>query len=407
MGDREFRNLRGDFPALEQSVYGRPLVYLDTAATALKPKSVIETLHDFYQRETANVHRGAHFLSHSATEKFEQSRVHVKKFIGAADEREIVFTRGTTDSINLVAQTFGRQNLKAGDEIILTEMEHHSNIVPWQILAEELALKIRWVPVDEAGELIVSEYKKLLNEKTKLVSLTHCSNAIGTVNPVQELTRMAHSAGAKVLVDAAQSVTFLPIDVQDLDCDFLAFSGHKLYGPFGVGVLYGKLDLLESLKPPHGGGGMIHLVTKERSTFLGSPQKFEAGTPHIAGVIGLGAAIDYVQSLGREAIGSREKLILNEAVKKLGSVKGLKFIGTSTTRTNIVSFIIEGLHASDIGQILDQQGVAIRTGHHCAQILMNRFSIPGTVRASFGVYNCTEDVDILVQALEKAKEMLT
>ena len=399
--------IRSDFPAVEQQTNGHPLVYLDSAATALKPKPVIQSLHNFYQFETANVHRGAHYLGDLATEKFERSRVAVQKFIGAHDEKEIIFTSGTTGSINLVAQTFGRKFLHRGDEIILTEMEHHSNIVPWQILAEERELKIRWVPVDLDGELDLLEYKKLLNEKTKLVCISQCSNALGTVNPAKEMIRIAHETGAKVLVDAAQSVTFMPIDVQNLDCDFLVFSGHKLYGPYGVGVLYGKLELLETLPPAQGGGAMIAQVTKEKTTYLEAPQRFEAGTPNISGVIGLHSAIEYVKGLGLENICDHDTDLIQGALKKISELDFVKIVGQPQMRVNILSLNFKNLHPMDVGQILNQQGVAVRTGHHCAQILMSRLGISGTLRLSFAAYNSTEDIDILVQGLKKAKELLS
>ncbi|OFZ10514.1 MAG: cysteine sulfinate desulfinase [Bdellovibrionales bacterium RBG_16_40_8] len=399
--------IRSEFPALEQKVNGQPLVYLDSAATALKPMPVIETLYNFYKFETANVHRGAHYLGDIATEKFEQTRSLVKDLISASSDQEIIFTSGTTDSINLIASTYGRNFLRAGDEIILTEMEHHSNIVPWQLLADEIGLKIKWVSVETSGELNLIEYEKLLNEKTKLVCVAHCSNVLGTVNPVKEIIKMAHAVNAKVLVDAAQSVTFLPINVRDLDCDFLVFSGHKLYGPYGIGVLFGKHELLEIMPPYRGGGAMIAHVTKDKTTFLGAPQRFEAGTPNISGVIGLGAAISYIKNVEHENIYNHSKELLQYSVNKFSELDFIKIVGQSSTRVNILSLDCIGMHPSDVGQILNQQGVATRTGHHCAQVLMSKLGITGTLRVSFAIYNSAEDIDILVSALIKAKEILT
>jgi cysteine desulfurase/selenocysteine lyase len=399
--------IRNQFPALQQTVRGQPLVYLDSAATTLKPKSVIEVLNKFYSFETANVHRGAHFLSDNATEKFEQSRKHIQRFLGAESVDEVIFSKGTTDSINLVAQTFGMQKLNSGDEILLTEMEHHSNIVPWQIVEKVKGIKIKWAPVSETGEIDVNEFKKLLSSKTKLVSLVHCSNAIGTVNPLPELIQLAHAVGARVLVDAAQSITFKKIDVKELDCDFLAFSGHKIYGPYGIGILYAKKSILDELSPYQGGGAMISVVTKQGFVPLQTPQKFESGTPHISGVIGLDAAISFAESLGAKNIEQHEKSLFLYAKSKILEIPGTREIGKSDTRVNIFSFVVDKIHQSDIGQILDQQGIAVRIGHHCAQPLMERYGVTGTIRLSFGVYNSMEDVDILVKSLKKAVEMLT
>lgn len=400
-------NRREDFPALDQKFNGFPFVYLDTAATSLKPRQVLDTVDHFNRFESANIHRGAYSLSNAATEKFEKSRAAVQKFINAKNKSEIIFTKGTTDSINFVAQTYCENNLSVGDEIILTEMEHHSNIVPWQILAKKNKLKINWIPVTNEGELDLVSYKSLLSPRTKFVSIVHCSNALGTVNPIKEIISLAHKCGAKVLVDAAQSVTFMPIDVQALDCDFLAFSAHKLYGMFGVGVLYGKLSILENLNPLQGGGSMISSVTKEDVSFLDSPHKFEAGTPNVSGVIALHSALEYVEKIGLENIHRHESELAQYALQELAKIDGLRFIGQSASRVNIVSFIIKDIHSSDIGQILDQQGIAVRAGHHCAQPLMNRFALPGTVRVSFGVHNTGEDVDILLNALKKVVELLS
>jgi cysteine desulfurase / selenocysteine lyase len=400
-------NIREQFPALEKLVNGQKLTYLDSAATTLKPSAVIERITQFYKYETANVHRGAYSLSDQATKHYEDSREAVKNFINAKSTNEIIFTSGTTDAINLVAQSYGRSSLRAGDEIILTEMEHHSNIVPWQLLAKENQLTIRWIPVTDAGELDFQAFQKMLNTKTKLVSITHCSNALGTVNDIKKYIDAAHSVTAKVLIDAAQSVTTQSLDVQKLGCDFLVFSSHKMYGPYGVGILFGKEELLNEMPPWRGGGAMIAEVTTSGSTYLNAPQRFEAGTPNISGVIGLREAIRFIESLGQDKILNHEKLLHNYAVKKLSDIEGIRFIGTSASRFNILSFIIHKIHVSDIAQILDQQGVAIRAGHHCTQPLMKRYDITGTVRASFGVHNNVEDVDRLYSALLKAKEMLT
>ncbi|MCB0349956.1 MAG: cysteine desulfurase [Bdellovibrionales bacterium] len=404
---KEICQLRSDFPALGQLVSGQPLVYLDHAATSLKPLAVIETIDHFYRHETANVHRGAHYLSDKATQKYEDARTLVKNFINAENNSEIVFTKGTTESINLVAQAYGDEYLNPGDEIILTEMEHHSNIVPWQILAKRKKLTVKWVPVTESGELDLNEFKNILNEKTKIVSVVHCSNVLGTVNNIKAIISAAHNVGAKVLVDAAQSVTFMPIDVQDLNCDFLVFSAHKLYGPFGTGVLFGKSELLNAMPPYQSGGSMITSVSKDESLFLGAPQKFEAGTPNVSGAIALGAAIKYVEKIGLANICAHETELLQYTISELNKINGVRIIGNSSSRVNIVSFVTDGIHGADIGQILDQQGVAIRTGHHCAQPLMNKLKLTGTMRVSLGVYNSREDVDIFIRSLNKAVEMLS
>lgn len=406
-------NLREQFQALDQKIRGKPLVYLDTAATALKPRAVVNRMNDFYKNEVSSVHRGAHYLSDQATLRYEETRNKVAKFINAKDSREIIFTSGTTDGINLVAQAYGRKFFKKGDEIVLTQMEHHSNIVPWQMLAEELDLAIKWITVTDKGELDINSAEQLIGSHTRLVALTHCSNVLGTVNPVKQIVGLAKKVGARVLVDAAQSATFLSIDIEDLGCDFLTFSGHKIYGPFGVGILFGRYDLLEQMSPYRGGGAMISRVSESKTTFLSAPHKFEAGTPNISGVIGLSSAIDFVEQVGLSNIQKHDAELLHRLAqglkgKQLSSVgpRGLKFIGESESRSSILSFIVEGVHASDIGQLLDQQGIAVRVGHHCAQPLMDRFAIPGTVRVSFGVYNSVEDVDIFISALHKALEIL-
>lgn len=402
----DLETIREDFPALRQKVNGEPLVYLDSAASALKPRAVVDALAHFYSYEASNVHRGVHYLSAAATDSFEQGRRTVQSFLNASSEEEIVFTKGTTESINLVAQSWGRAHLNSGDEVLLSEMEHHSNLVPWHMLAEEKNLKIRYIPVTDQGELDLSSLDELLNKKTKLVSVTHCSNTLGTINPVEELIEKAHSVGAKVLVDAAQSVTMIPVDVQKLNCDFLAMSGHKLFGPYGIGVLFGKREILESMPPYQGGGSMISEVTLEKTTFNDPPFRFEAGTPHIAGVIGLAAALDYIEGIGMGNIMEYEKTLTAEALRQLKAVEGLRLIGDAEVRGPVFSFVIEGTHANDIGEILDQKGVAVRTGHHCTQPLMKRFSVPATVRASFSIYSSKEEISSLVGAIEKSKEML-
>jgi cysteine desulfurase/selenocysteine lyase len=398
--------IRQEFPAISQLVNGQPLVYLDSAATSLKPKRVIEALDHFHRFEAANVHRGAHYLSSRATEKFERSREVARRFLKARDVREIVMTAGTTDAINLIAQAYGRQKLKAGDEILITEMEHHSNIVPWQMLEREMGVKVVWAPVTDQGEIDREGFKRGLTARTKIVSITHASNVLGTVNPVKELIQWSHDAGAIAVVDAAQSATFMPLDVQDLNCDFLMFSGHKVYGPYGVGVLYGKGERLLEMEPARGGGASISRVSKAGTTFLSYPQKFESGTPNIAGVIGLGVALEFLLDCDRQTITEHEKHLVNETVERLADIPGVKFLGQSPSRVNVVSFNIEGVHPSDIAHILDQQGVAVRSGHHCAQPLMERFGLTGSLRVSFGVYNNHEDLDVFFKALLKAKEML-
>jgi len=399
-------SVRQDFPALGQKIREMPLVYLDHAATALKPRAVIEAIKHFYEFETANVHRGAHYLSNQATEKFENVREAVRQFVNADDSSEIIFTSGTTDSINLVAHSWGLNNLSAGDEIILSEMEHHANIVPWQHVAKLTKAKIHWVAVNNQGELDFADYMKKLSPRTKIVSLVHASNAIGTVNPLKIFFTEAKKVGALTLADVAQSVGFLNLDVKALGCDFLAFSAHKLYGPYGVGVLFARLDILNKMLPYRLGGSMISTVTKSESTYLEAPHRFEAGTPNIAGVIGLGAAIEYVNSIGLPQIEIHEKHLVTQLLSGLKQIGGMQILGDSPSRTSLVSFNIAGVHAADIGQILDQQGIAVRVGHHCNQPLMSRFNVSGTVRVSFGVYNSTEDVDIAIKGIKKAAEML-
>jgi cysteine desulfurase/selenocysteine lyase len=401
----DVERIRRDFPALHQQVHGKPLAYLDNAATSQKPQVVIDTLHRYYSAENSNVHRGVHFLSEQATNAYEGARVKVKRLLNASDPREVIFVRGTTEGINLVAQSYGRTFIKQGDEIIVTTMEHHSNIVPWQILCEQVGARLRVVPINHDGEILLEEYERLLNDRTRLVSVTHVSNALGTVNPVKSIIDKAHRLGVPVLLDGAQATPHMKVDVQELDCDFYAFSGHKLFGPTGIGVLYGKADLLESMPPYQGGGDMISLVTFEKTHYNVLPYKFEAGTPHVAGVIGLGAAIDYLDGVGLEAAAAYERELLVYATEALSAVKGLRIIGTAKEKAAVISFVLDGVHAHDVGTILDQEGVAIRAGHHCAMPVMQRFGVPATARASFAFYNTRNEVDALVQAIHKVKKV--
>ena len=393
--------IRADFPILSRTVYGKPLVYLDNAASAQKPRSVIDAERFVYEEEYANVHRGLHYLSGAATDAFEASREAVRAFINAASIKEIVYTRGTTEAINLVAQTYGRAFLQPGDEIILSVLEHHSNIVPWQLLAQEKGLVIRVAPIDEDGNFLLDEYEKLLSPKTKLVAVTHMSNALGTVVPVKVVIDRAHAVGAKVLVDAAQAVTHMPVDVQALGCDFLVFSGHKLYGPTGIGILYGREDLLEAMPPWQGGGEMIRTVSFAGTTFADLPAKFEAGTPAIAQAIALKAAIDYVTALGLDTIAAHERELLDYGVDRMSQVPGLTIVSRARDRASIISFTMDQAHPHDIGTVIDQAGVAVRAGHHCAQPLMERLHLPATARASFALYNTKAEIDVMVEALDK------
>ncbi len=397
--------IRKDFPILREKVHGKALVYLDNAATTQKPLAVIEALDQYYREYNSNIHRGLHLLSEKATAVYEAARIKAQKFLNAADSREIIFTRGTTEGINLVAQTWGRQNLIEGDEIILSAMEHHSNIVPWQMLCGERKTVLKVIPINDAGELMMEELKKLFTSKTKLLALTHVSNALGTVNPLAEIIQFAHSRGVKVLVDGAQAVPHLKVDVQALDCDFYVFSGHKIYGPTGIGVLYGKYKLLEEMPPYQGGGDMIASVTFEKTLFKKPPHKFEAGTPHIAGVIGLGAALDYMDKIGLENIAAHEHDLLVYGTAKLQSIPGLELIGTAQHKAGVLSFTLGEIHPHDIGTIFDRQGVAIRAGHHCAQPVMDRFQIPATARASFALYNTRSEIDALAKAIHKVQEV--
>jgi len=399
------REVRAEFPILSRTIGGKPLVYLDNAATTQKPQAVIDALVRYYSTENANIHRGVHTLSQEATEHYEQARRDVQHFINSGDPGEIVFVRGTTEGINLVAQTWGRANIAAGDEILISAMEHHSNIVPWQMLAEEKGAILRVAPIGDNGELLLDEFEKLLGPKTKLVAVAHISNALGTINPVRTMAQMAHRWNACVLLDGAQAVPHMSVDVRDLECDFYTFSGHKVYGPTGIGVLYGKAELLESMPPYQGGGDMISSVTFEKTLYNRVPYKFEAGTPNVAGGIGLRAALDYVNAIGISAIARHEQEVLAYGTERLQEVPGLRLIGTAKEKAGVLSFVLEGVHPHDIGTVLDQEGIAIRTGHHCAQPLMQRFGVPATARASLALYNTAEDMDALAAALEKVGEV--
>lgn len=397
--------IRELFPALRQKVYGKPLIYFDNGATSQKPQIVLDTLAQYYALENANIHRGVHYLSQQATSAYEAARRTIQQYIHAKAPEEIIFTKGTTDSINLVAFSFG-ERLKAGDEILISAMEHHSNIVPWQLLCERKGCVLRVIPISKKGELDLATFEQMLNERTKLLAITHISNTLGTINPVKELIAKAHAAGAKVLIDGAQSIQHLGIDVQDLNCDFYTFSGHKVFGPTGIGILYGKEALLETMPPYQGGGDMISKVTFERSTYNTLPLKFEAGTPHIAGAIGLGSAIDFLNSIDMTAAAAHELELTKYAQGILDTFEGLHIIGEAKNKTSVVSFVIDHMHPFDIGTLLDKQGIAVRTGHHCTQPLMDFFQIPGTVRASFAFYNTKEEIDTFVAALERSMQIL-
>lgn len=403
----DVQRIRADFPVLHQEVNGHPLVYLDNAATSQKPQCVIDALVNYYATENSNVHRGVHTLSQRATDDYEAARSKVRRFINAAEDHELIYVRGTTEGINLVAQTYGRQNIGEGDEIIISGMEHHSNIVPWQILAQETGAVLRVVPFNDDGELLLDEYEKLLNPRTRLVSIVHQSNAMGTINPMETIIELAHARGVPVLVDGAQSIPHIPVDVRKLDCDFFAFSGHKLYGPTGIGILYGKTELLEQMPPYQAGGEMIRSVTFEKTLYNILPHKFEAGTPNIAGSIGLGAAVDYVESVGMERIAAYEKELLDYGTGRLSRIEGLKLIGTAKEKGGILSFTLGDIHPHDIGTILDSQGIAIRTGHHCAQPVMQRFAIPATARASLAFYNTRDEIDTLVEGIDRVLEVFS
>ncbi len=398
--------VRRDFPILQQQVNRKPLAYLDNAATTQKPVTVIDAISDYYRHDNSNVHRAAHALSDRATAQFEQTRSDVATFINAAERHEIIWTRGTTEAINLVANSWGRKNLKAGDRILLSAMEHHSNIVPWQMVAQETGAEIVVIPVDETGTLDMDAFRGLLDERVKMVAIVHVSNALGTVNPVAEITRLAHEAGARVLIDGAQAVGHFPVDVQALDCDFYAFSAHKMFGPTGIGVLYGRTELLETMPPYQGGGEMIETVSFDGTVYGGLPYRFEAGTPDIAGVIGLGAAVAYLWDLDRSGAAMHEQALLRATEEAAAERGGLRLVGTAEGKASVFGFLLEGAHPSDVGMLLDQQGVAVRTGHHCAQPIRAQYGIPGTIRASFSFYNTFDDVERLFVALDKARTML-
>jgi cysteine desulfurase / selenocysteine lyase len=401
----DVQRIRRDFPILNQKIHGKPLVYLDNAATTQKPQSVIDAMVRSYAEDNANIHRGVHLLSERATRAYEEARVKVQKFLNAADLREVIFVRGTTEGINLVAQTFGRANIGRGDEVLITEMEHHSNIVPWQLICEEKGAQLKVIPITDEGELRIDLVDSLLTERTKIVAVVHVSNSLGTINPIQAIVEKAHARGIPVLVDGAQAVAHMPVDVQALGCDFYAMSGHKLFGPTGIGVLWGRLPLLETMPPYQGGGDMISAVSFKKTTYNVVPNKFEAGTPNIAGSVGLGAAIDYLSSLDFAAVQAYEDDLLAYGTTALAAVPGIRMVGTASKKASILSFVMEDVHPHDIGTILDQEGVAIRTGHHCTQPLMERMCVPATARASLALYNTKEEIDALVGALARVREI--
>src|SRR6267154_1325232 len=403
----DVERIRADFPVLHQTVNGKPLVYLDNGASSQVPQIVIDRGSTYLEEEHSNIHRGVHYLSQKATTAYEGAREKVKRFINARDSRECIFVRGATEGINLVMHGYGRKFIGAGDEIIISAMEHHANIVPWQMLCEEKGARLRVIPMNDAGELLLDEYDALLNERTKFVAVTHVSNALGTINPVREIIDRAHKYGVPVLLDGAQSVPHMPVDVQALDCDFFVFSGHKIYAPTGSGIVYGKAALLETMNPFQGGGDMIKTVTFERTTYADLPHKMEAGTPAIASQIGLGAALDYLDTIGREAAAAHEAELLRYATEKLSAIEGVRIIGTAREKASVLSFVIDEIHPHDIGTILDQQGIAIRAGHHCAQPVMQRFKVPATARASFAFYNTKEEVDVLASTIEKVIEIFS
>ena len=398
--------IRADFPALDQLVHGRPLVYLDNAATTQKPRAVLDAMQRYYEQDNANVHRGVHTLSERATEAYEGAREKVRTFVNAASVREVIFTRNATESINLVARAWGDANVGAGDEVLITAMEHHSNIVPWQLLAERTGARLRVAPIDDRGDVVLDEFARLLTPRTKIAAFVHVSNALGTVNPVVEMTRLAKQAGAAVLVDGSQAAYHMAVDVQAIGADFYVFTGHKLYGPTGIGVLYGREAVLDAMPPFLGGGDMIRTVTFEGSTWNDLPYKFEAGTPYMAGAIGLGAAMDYVSRIGFEAIGAHETALLERATAALGGEPGVRLIGTAARKASVLSFVMDGIHPHDIGTVVDREGVAIRTGHHCAQPVMDRYGIPATARASFAMYNTVNEIDTLVAAIRRVRALL-
>ena len=402
----DVQQLRQQFPILSERVHGKPLVYLDSAATSQKPRAVIDAIRDYYEHYNANVHRALHKLSELATNAYEQTRAKAQRFLNAGDAREVIFVRGATEAINLVANTFGRTNLKPGDEVLISTMEHHSNIVPWQLICEQTGAKLKAIPINDRGEIELDQYARLLTSHTKIVSLVHVSNALGTINPIKEMIKLAHEKGAAVMIDGAQAAPHMKIDVRDLDCDFYACSGHKMFGPTGIGVLFGKREKLDSMPPWQGGGEMIKHVTIEKTLFADIPQRFEAGTPNIEGVVGLGAAIDWLNSLNWPAIEKHERDLLEYGGGKLLEVPGLRIIGTAKHKAAVLGFVIENQHPYELGQILDHLGIAVRTGHHCAQPVMDRFGVPATCRASLALYNTREEIDALVAGLHKAAQML-
>jgi len=397
----DVESIRKDFPLLARKVHGKPLVYFDNGATSQKPQAVIDALNRYYTEENSNIHRGVHYLSELATSLYEEARKKLRRFVNARRLEEIIFVRGTTEAINLVAQSYGRKFLGAGDEIIVSAMEHHSNIVPWQMLCEQVGARLRVIPINHDGELVLDEFRRLLNDRTKFISVTHVSNALGTVVPVKEIVRLAHEKGLPVLLDGAQAVPHLPVDVQEIDCDFYAFSGHKMFGPTGVGVLYGRAELLDKMPPYQGGGDMISLVTFEKTHYNVLPYKFEAGTPHIAGGIGLGSAVDYLAGLDWDQVAAHERDLLEYATQAITKIDGLRIIGTAQEKAGVISFVLDHVHAHDVGTILDQEGVAVRAGHHCAMPVMQRFGVPATTRASFAFYNTRAEIDVLVGALHR------
>ena len=397
--------IRKDFPVLDQLVNGKPLVYLDNAATTQKPRAVIDAISNYYLHNNSNVHRGVHTLSQRATDDYEAGREAIRRFINAPNADEIIYVRGTTEGLNLVASSYGRKFFKAGDEVIITGMEHHSNIVPWQILAKEIGIRLRVIPFTDQGELLMDEYESMLSERTRLVSVVHQSNALGTINPISSMVELAHARGIPVMVDAAQSIPHMPVDVQALGADFLTFSGHKMYGPTGIGVLWGRADLLNDMPPYQSGGEMIRSVTFEETIYNVIPHKFEAGTPDIAGAIGLGAAVEYLEAIGMDRIAAYEQALMRYGAARLAEIEGVRLIGTAENRGGVLSFYMESAHAHDIGTILDAEGIAVRTGHHCAQPVMARYEIPATVRASLSFYNTTEEIDALIKGIDRVIEV--
>ena len=403
----DVERIRADFPVLQQTVNGKPLIYLDNSASSQVPQVVIDRGSIYLEQEHSNIHRGVHYLSQKATTAYEGAREKVKRFINARDVRECIFVRGATEGINLVMHGYGRKFIGAGDEIIISAMEHHANIVPWQMLCEEKGARLRVIPMNDAGELLLDEYDGLLNERTRLVAVLHVSNALGTINPIKQMIAQAHKYGIPVLIDGAQAAPHMPVDVQDLDCDFYAFSGHKMYAPTGSGVVYGKLEILETMNPFQGGGDMIKTVTFEKTTYADPPNRFEAGTPAIASQIGLGAAIDYLNSIGRERAAAHEAELLRYATERVSAIEGVRIIGTAKNKASVLSFVIDDIHPHDIGTILDQEGIAVRAGHHCAQPVMQRFNVPATARASFSFYNTKEEVDVLARTIERVIEIFS